>query len=280
MGDPEPSPKASYGVNKEQFRSLKNRGELTMDDQLVGAMPGDVLGTLADIMLKLKNGGISPEELKRFAKRENPFEVVVVPNVISTSAVPTIEELLADWANFYRDVFGEEADFSGLRVPQRCEGFDRLIIIAKGMTPERVFQKMQEFFTCWKYTGDRSLDEVVFDADGVEKKLRHSDRETHAVWVRNRVEADQELNNQSANQLKERGIPGITLEARELYELKYFKETGRHLDIRNWTLCAGSRGVDGDVPGVLWDDDDREVWVFWYDSSRAGDYLRSREQVS
>lgn len=36
-------------------------------------MPGEVFGTLADIMLKLKTGGLTPDELKRFAKRENPF---------------------------------------------------------------------------------------------------------------------------------------------------------------------------------------------------------------
>lgn len=46
-----------------------------MTDQLVGAVPGDVLGALADIMLKLKAGKITSDELKRFAKRENPFSV-------------------------------------------------------------------------------------------------------------------------------------------------------------------------------------------------------------
>ncbi|MEK7537095.1 MAG: hypothetical protein AAB584_01480 [Patescibacteria group bacterium] len=251
-----------------------------MSEQLVGALPGEVLGTLADIMLKLKNGGISPDELKQFAKRENPFEIVVVSAPKAAPTIQTIEELLDDWVNFYRNVFAEDLDLTSLRVPDRHEGFDRLIIVAKGMSPERVFQKMQEFFTCWKYTGNRSLDEVVFDADGVEKKRRRSDRETHAVWVRNRIEADQELKNQSANQLKECGIPGITLEARELYELKYFRETGKHLDISNWTLCAGSRRVGGHVPGMGWDGGDRRVEVYWFNPSHAFAYLRSREAVS
>ena len=46
---------------------------IAMADQMVGAVPDEVFGTLADIMLKLKTGGLTAEELKLFAKRENPF---------------------------------------------------------------------------------------------------------------------------------------------------------------------------------------------------------------
>ncbi len=46
-----------------------------MADQLVGAVPGEVFGTLADILLKLKAGALTAEELKLFAKHENPFTV-------------------------------------------------------------------------------------------------------------------------------------------------------------------------------------------------------------
>ena len=204
-------------------------------------------------------------------------DAIVVPT-ISTAEV--VETIIIDWVNFYRDTFGEEVDLSDLQAPERRGGFDRLIVVAKGMTPERVFQKCFEHFWCWKYTGDQSLDEVMFDVGGVEKKYRRSDDETHAVWVRDRDEADQELKNRSANDLEAAKIPGITLEARELYELKYFKETGKHLDIRNWTLCTGSRGVDGDVPGVSWRGDRGRMGVDWCSPSGASGDLRSREAVS
>lgn len=229
---------------------------------------------------QIGRGVLTLDHLQAVVEHRNPFEVVASPKAGVVQVVRSVDEILAEWVSFYREVFGEEVDFSGLRVPERRDGFNRLIVVAKGMTPESVFQKCRALFKAWKYTIDRSLDEVVFDADdGVEQKYRQSDHKTYAVWVRDRVEADQELKNLSANQLKEYGILGITLEARELYELKYFKETGKHLDWKIVTLCAGSRRVDGRVPGVDWGGRGR-MRVYWYNPSNAYDDLRSREQVS
>ena len=94
------------------------------------------------------------------------------------------------------------------------------------------------------------------------------------------IEADEELKNLSANDLKKKSIPGITFEERLLMELKYFKETDSHLDINNWTLCSGSRYSDGDVPEVCWDSDAREFHVFWYHPESSDSLLRSRRAVS
>jgi hypothetical protein len=43
--------------------------------------------------------------------------------------------------------------------------------------------------------------------------------------------------------LAARNIRGHYLLERLLYELKYFAETGKHLDIDNLTLCSGSRDL-------------------------------------
>ncbi len=228
--------------------------------------------------------GLTLDQLQLVTEHRNPFEAVAPPPnsvvvVPQPSVARSVDELLAEWVSFYHEI-GVEVDLLGLKVPARREGFPRIIVVAKGMSPERAYQKCREHFRCWKYIGDRSLDEVLFDLGGVEKEYRRSDHETHAVWVRDRVEADQELKNRSARDLEAAKIPGITLEARELYELKYFKETGKHLDIRNWTLCAGSRDVNGSVPGVGWCGVDGELSVLWYDPSLASDDLRSREAVS
>ena len=184
-------------------------------------------------------------------------------------AKPT-EELLAGWTKFYRDVFGLELDFSGVKIPERKPGFDHLIVVAQGMTPQRLFDKCVELFPSLKYP-DKNLDEIIISD-------RTAKDGAYAIWVRDRVEADDENKNLSADQLKERGGCEETLEERLLHELKFFNETGQHLDIVNWTLCAGSRYSDGSVPYVNWYDDG--LGVSWYDSSgRHGD-LRSRSVVS
>jgi len=186
------------------------------------------------------------------------------------SATNPYAELLADWQVFYRDVFGIEADFSNLTIPTKQAGFDRLLVLAQGMTPQRLYDKCKELFPSWKYTDD-DLDKIVISD-------RTAKDGAYAIWIRDRVEADEELKNLSANQLKQQNISGITLEEREIYELKFFKETGKHLDIQNWTLCSGSRCSGGCVPGAGWHGG--RFKVDWSYPGNADDYLRSRQAVS
>lgn len=192
--------------------------------------------------------------------------------IIEGTVYQGIPALLADWQKFYRDLFWLEVDFSGLLVPARKKGFDRLIVVAQGMTPQRLYDKCRELFPCWKWT-DRNLDDIV-------QSERTAKDGPYAVWFRDTVEADEDLKNLSANDLKKKDIPGITLEERLLMELKYFKETGDHLDIVNVTLCAGSRFSDGGVPRAGWLPDVREFSVRWYRPEGSYAILRSRRAVS
>jgi len=178
--------------------------------------------------------------------------------------------LITDWQNFYREVFGQEVDFSGLKIPQKKKGFNRLLILVQGMTPQRLYDKCKELFPTWKWT-EKNLDEIVTSD-------RTAQNGAYAIWVRDRVEADKELKNLSANVLKAKNINGITLEERLIYELKYFKETGRHLDIENVTLCSGSRNPGGYVPCVCWDGDRLRVRNCTPDSYDVD--LRARAAVS
>jgi len=178
---------------------------------------------------------------------------------------------ITEWQNFYRNVFGIKADFTNLRIPEKSQGFDRLIIMAQGITPQRIYDKCAELFPVWKWT-DENLDKIV-----TSDRLAKND--AYAVWVRDRVEADEELKNLSANDLKRQNIVGITLEERLVYELKYFKEAGKHLDINNVTLCSGSHYSDGDVPNVYWHAYGK-LYVNWDNPGSANGNLRARQAVS
>jgi len=161
--------------------------------------------------------------------------------------------LLADWQDFYREIFGIEIDIGNLSIPERKKDFKRLLVVAEGITPQKIYDKCLKFFSCCKWT-NQNLDDIVF-SERVAKK-------SYAVWVRDASEADEDLKNLSAVELK--NIPGITLEERLLMELKYFKETGRHLDSENFlTLCSGSRYADGNVPKVFWFSGNGGLSVYW-----------------
>jgi hypothetical protein len=183
-----------------------------------------------------------------------------------------MKSMLAQWQALYRDP-GITADFTGLKIPAKKRGFDRLIVVPQGIKIQQAYDSCARLFPCWKYT-DASLDEIGTVND------RDPSKGSYAIWIRERVEADEEWKNKSADQLKERGILGITLLERLLYEMKFFKETGRHLDVKNVTLCVGSRYRDGHVLSVNFSELGGKVDVDWYHPGFAYGNLRTREVVS
>jgi len=221
--------------------------------EVVGGVSSSMLGMLANLILKLRSEAISECELEMFVNRQNPFGVV--------------EDTLAEWSRFFHEIFGLEADLSQIKIPAEKSSFGWLVVVLEGMTAQRLYDKCRELFGARKYT-DRSLNEAVT-----------SDRRgNYAVWFRDRVEADEELRNKSANDLKGAGVPGITLEERLMLELFYWWKTKKNLDIKNVTLCSGSRDSGGRVPYVDWDGDG--LSVVWCSPGHRGDCLRSRQAVS
>lgn len=184
------------------------------------------------------------------------------PGIVDES----VKSQLREWARFYKKFFGITLDTRQIRVPAPKEGFDWLIVLAKGLTSESIFAKCKEHFPCWKYS------------DNINCISDRSNTETYAVWVRGRIEADEELKNRSAEDNKRDGITGITLPERLILELMHWSEHGKHLDLQNVTLCDGSRGSGGRVPYVYWYDD--KLYVDWRCSDDHYDNLRSRQAVS
>ena len=221
---------------------------------------------LAKISMMIVDGARDAEEVVRV------LQAILEGKRLLVEAALTVEEMVAGWVKFYKDVFGMDVDLSGVKIPERKSGFDRLIIVVPGMTPQRLFDKCKDLFSSWKYTDD-NLDKII-------KSDRTAKDGAYAIWVRDRVEADEENRNLSANDLAKKNDSGITLEERLVYELKFFDETGNHLDVKNVTLCTGSRDSDGYVPGVDWFLHVRELDVGWYRADSRSGSVRSRSVVS
>jgi hypothetical protein len=192
----------------------------------------------------------------------------LLPPAVDTS--DRTQRLLEEWRTLYRELLNIE--LGEVIVPARRPGFDRLIVVAKGVKMQQVYDACAKLFKCWKYT-DKNLDEVITVND-------RTSEQSYAIWVRNEVEADKQFKNNSGNDLKATNHIGMTFLERLLFELKFFRETGKHLDIQNITLCSGSRGSGGGVPGVYWRSFDSTMRVDWYNPDDRYDNLRSREVVS
>lgn len=232
-----------------------------MAKNLPGSIPSNTLGVLGDIFQKVASGVFSHLELERFAQRLNPFEIKMEK-----------DSQLISWCVLIKDLFGIKINTSSLKIPEPQPGFDRLIVVPKGITLNQIIVACRERF------GD-----VYCCYDDLDRTVVQNDRtnsQTYAIWVRERIEADEELKNLSANQLQKQNVPGITLMERLLQELKYFSETKKHLDLKNITLCAGSRYSDGSVPGVGWSVDGRGLAVDWYGPDGRYGGLRARAAVS
>ena len=131
-------------------------------------------------------------------------------------------------------------DFASLTIPVCPSDGWRLLIIAD-IPLEEFYAKCKELFLCWFWTDDNFNTIVTWNE-------RDTKNGPYAIWVKDNVEADEELKNLSATDIKEKGIATETLADRLIHELKFFTESGKHLDMKNMTLCAGSLDSFGVVP--------------------------------
>ncbi len=213
--------------------------------------------------------GIEPAE--QIAATNLRPRIEILRELPKPCAKRTVDEQVAGMETLYK-LLGWTFTTSGLAVPERREGFNRLMVFGDAtLTNNRVYDACDASFPSWWYKNDLDL------AVPPDKDERHPKNGVYAVWVRDRVEADEELKNLSANMVAEKRLKTMTLLERELLELVHFRETGRPLDVKNRTLCSGSRYSDGRVPGACWSG---AFGVFWRDPSVRRDSLRSRAVVT
>jgi hypothetical protein len=240
----------------ERRRAMKIAGQK-------GFGPGDFsVGLWHEVLAMLCKAGFSPDMAKRIAD-------------FKSGAAERVAEVLAKgyWEDFYEEIFKMKLDFSGLWFPKYPGPGWRLLIIARGLTPEFIFQKMMCFFEIWKNT-NRSLDYVV------DENERYPQNGTYAIWVRDNQKADEIHKNKSAYQIHSIKLATETLTERLIHEFKYFCETGEHLDVGCETLCSGSRCDNGDIPSVWWGEVHKRCSIHWRDFRHAHELLRSREVIS
>ena len=176
-----------------------------------------------------------------------------------------------NWQDFFKRKFGRRFDLGGLYIPQKPAYPCRAIINPRdGLTNNDVFDAFTKTLDgkTWRYANDlNTVEDVITRPEG-----------PHVVWVRDVIEADEEMANVSADQITERGINTVTFFDRQMDGLKVFDEGRGHLDIQNVTLCSGSRSSDGGVPGAGWLDG--EFYVHAYRPGYSDSCLRARVAVS
>jgi len=115
------------------------------------------------------------------------------------------QRLVVEWENFYQRVLGISANLSRVKIPthQPTSDFSWIVMVAEDLTLNQVWEVCKKRFPTWSYYGD--------DLDKAVPINNRTTAKSYAIRIRDRQEADEELKNLSANQLNEKGIPGINL---------------------------------------------------------------------
>jgi len=183
-----------------------------------------------------------------------------------------IREELILWQKFDQKFFPDVnvGNYTALRIPGMVSGFNWSIVNARGVSANQFVERMRKEYKIWTYSDD--LNAIRSDRNAVSM--------SYVVLVRDRIAADEELKNKSAEILAEEAIPAITLPENLRLDAFHWWKTGRHLDPETWTLDAGSRDADGYVPNVSWSAVNGRLYVGWYGPRNASGTLRARAVVS
>ncbi|MDO8582567.1 MAG: hypothetical protein Q7R63_01050 [bacterium] len=228
-----------------------------MPDQSAVGAEDNALGLLEDVVRKLRTdtSGKYRQAIAGALKDSTNTRRILAKHLRE----PIYKDELERWKDRWRQ------SFSGLWVPEYREGFDRLIVIPRGIWNDSA---------CALYSQagiPLSFDKRIVDASSNDRK---TDR-AYAVWVRKRREADEENAKKSFQDLVR--VSGISLLERLVFGWDWFLEFSDHPDQESWTLCTGSRCSNGDVPGMC----SRGVGiaVHWDEVDTADAGLRMREVV-
>ncbi len=224
---------------------------------------GEVLDFGATVMQQLGRD-LNPEKVRYYLGKKSRLGDDL--RKLGINKMPAFDT--AEWERFYLKHFSHTVDLSGLHVPPKPDYPCRAVVIIPGITNNIVFDACTKAFKTWRYQNDlNTITDIVARPQG-----------PYVVWVCDTVEADPDLANKSAEDIEKAGINTLTLKERMVLELKCFDETGKHLDIENWTLCAGSRYSDGSVPRADWGGG--LFFVDWYYAGHSGSRVRVRVAVS
>jgi hypothetical protein len=234
-----------------------------MKKRMVGNVPGNVLGMLADLNLKLQHGTRTPEQLDKFLKGKNPFEGL------------DYSLILNKWEKYFFKIHQLKADFSNVIIPKADDDdFPWFVCVPENFSTEQAYSGGKQLYSAWKRTG-KVLDDILDLSFGRDSRRDPYIVRFHASW-----EADEALKNFSANMIAEKRINTSTLKERLLLGDFLYCEYKKHLDVENITLCSGSRDSDGNVLHVHWNLDHRELPIHRHHPDYADSDLRAREVVS
>lgn len=237
-----------------------DRGETSLTDRQLAKRLKEMFGQLAE-------GTLNGDHIQALNEHRDPFASLKAPDT-------GVDNYVEWWHYHFKTLYRINPDFSGLIIPEKVVGFDRLVIIPKGLTH-------------WKWVETaRTIHEVDYEYYDLDATVTENDRSpkdrSYGIWIRDRQEADEETENTSAYDISRLTpkVDGIVLLERLVAGTGYLFDEMRHMDCVNWTSCSGSRDLDEKVPLVRWNSSTRKVYIRKCNSRNCQSNFRIRAVVS
>ena len=175
------------------------------------------------------------------------------------------------WAHFYAKHFAIRLDEGQFRFPRARKGFERLVIVPAGLTIFQVISVLELRFPV-------ELDHKMKDSNISSDRTQEIG---YAILTRYWNQHGNTFRSWSANRLRRKGVPCLTLLEQLLIEMKHYAEAGKHFG-NTIALCAGSRLDSGEVPAVLWQtmQKDPELQIFTVSPRDHQEFMSAREVLT
>jgi len=187
-----------------------------------------------------------------------------------------VDPIFRPSAELYFALFGKVPDFSGLTVPRMLENENEYLVIVVDKelcaSKQALFQARKKLFPTWKYTNE-NLDTAIPAKDDQRKVASGS----YVFIIRDSETPDSDLMNLSANQIAEMKLQVTTDTEYALFSAMFYWKHEHHPDRSTWTINAGSRDRDGDVPRGDWNGNKSRVR--WCGVADHYPYLGSRRVI-
>ncbi|MDI6820636.1 MAG: hypothetical protein QMD65_00450 [Patescibacteria group bacterium] len=158
------------------------------------------------------------------------------------------DAIFESWGKFLNETFSDSVstflDFFYNSNPN----LNSFLFMPKGISLVDIIRKIELLMLVENYIIHNELLRI--------NSVRSSKIETYVLLHSGNEEGDKEFRGYSYEEIKNRGVLGMTLEERLMTGFKYFIESGgRHLDNETITLCNGSETYLGGIPSVEWQKD-------------------------
>ena len=239
------------------------------------------VGLMQEMLITLCRFGFSPEVAKKIANAETGAAQKVCNLFLDYTSDEILSSLKKGWEIFYLSHFNLSLDLSDLVIPV-CPGVGwRLLVIARDVTLDFIFQECKNIFNVQTSNPEEHLPDIVVSERRNKKSI------FYAIWVKDieNSNEDKNLSKFCAADIEAKGLATETLEDRLIHELVFFQEKRKHLDISSITLCASSRrkGVRPSLQNVWsvhWSNKEGQLEIGLFDPYRVDQNLCARRVIA